>query len=385
MGHSEPPVPEILSEAQARTPAMVELLRALVEIESPSDDPGGVARVAERLGTEMSAFGFEVELVNAPGVGPVLRARTASGPGRIMLLGHTDTVWPVGTLKRRPVRIEGDVFHGPGAYDMKAGLVIALFAARALAERGQLPPLVFFFTPYEEVDCEAYKDVMLDEMRNCRAVLDFEPAWPGGGVKTGRKGSGTFVLRAHGKASHAGAALSEGRSAIVELSRRILEVDALTDAQTGASVNVGVVRGGIKPNVVPDLAEAEIDVRYPTLEIGAQIERRLRELRAETDGVRLELEGALHYPPLQRTPEVVGVYEEARAVARRIGLDLAEAQTGGASEVAFASALGLPCLDGLGAQGDGAHAEHEHVLVSSLAPRVAVTAGLVARLGQRPG
>ena len=374
---------EILREATARTQSMVELLRALVQIESPSDDPAGVAAAGERLRSEFDAAGLTTDLLPAPGVGPILRARGGTGRRPIMLLGHIDTVWPLGTLKARPVRIEGDVFHGPGAYDMKAGLVVALFAIRALAERGLLPAVTAFFTPYEEVDCEAYKQELLAEMRACRAVLDFEPAAPGGGVKTGRKGSGTFVLRAHGKAAHAGAELANGRNAILELSRRILEVDALTSAETGASVNVGVIRGGTRPNVVPEFAEAEIDVRYPSWNVGRGVEQRLRDLQPELDGVRLELTGALHYPPLERNAAVLGVYEDARSVAAELGADLGEIQTGGASEAAFASELGLPTLDGLGADGAGAHAEHEHVLISSLAPRVALTAGLLARLGAR--
>jgi glutamate carboxypeptidase len=301
-----------------------------------------------------------------------------------MLLGHLDTVWPVGTVERRPPRLDGDRFRGPGCYDMKAGLVIALYALRALAARGPLPAVSVFFTPLEEVDCAPYRALMESEMAAASAVLDFEPAWPGGAVKTARKGSGTFLLRARGRASHAGADLTRGANAILELARQCLAVSRLTDRARGVSANVGVVRGGLRPNVVPDLAEAEIDVRYPTLPEGAALAGALRNLRPEDPEVSLEIEGGLHYPPLERTPAVARLFARAREAAAELGLDLAETATGGASEASFAAALGRPTLDGLGADGDGAHAEDEHVLVSSLAPRVALVAGLidrVARLG----
>jgi glutamate carboxypeptidase len=381
-------MPGAMEWAAERTRAMVGLLTDLVAIESPSTDPAAVARLAERIARDLDALGMAAELVPVTGGGPVLRARTAAAaqPGArpVMLLGHLDTVWPVGTLPRRPVRVDGDRFTGPGCYDMKAGLVIALYALRALAARGALPAATVFFTPLEEVDGEPYRALMESEMAAASAVLDFEPAWPGGAVKTSRKGSGTFLLRARGRASHAGADLSRGANAILELARQCLAVSRLTDAARGVSANVGVVRGGLRPNVVPDRAEAEIDVRYPTLADGSALAGALRNLRPEDSGVSLEIEGGLHYPPLERTPAVAALYARAREAAAEIGLDLGEAATGGASEASFAAALGRPTLDGLGADGDGAHAEDEHVLVSSLAPRVALVAGLidrVARLG----
>lgn len=363
---------------------MVGLLRELVEIESPSTDPEGVRAVAAHLAGWLDRIGVASELVPVAGAGPILRARGGSGGSRpVMLLGHLDTVWPRGSLERHPARLEGDVLRGPGCYDMKAGLAVVAFALAALAEASELPPVTVFFTPLEEVDNEPYRPVMLAEMRGSAAVLDFEPAWPGGAVKTGRKGSGSFVLKAFGRAAHAGADLEKGRSAILEITRKILEVSALTDPEKGVSVNVGVVRGGTRTNVVPERAEAELDVRYRRLEDGRALEAALRGLRPEIEGVRLEIEGGLHYPPLERNPAVLGVFEEARAVAAELGVDLREVSTGGASEASFASALGLPTLDGLGADGDGAHADDEHVLVSSLPGRAALTAGLLRRLAAR--
>jgi glutamate carboxypeptidase len=293
-------------------------------------------------------------------------------------------VWPLGTLAARPLRRQGDALYGPGAFDMKGGLVVALFALRALLRRGPLPPVTVFFTPLEEVGCEPYRALMEDEMRRSAAVLDFEPAWPGGAVKTQRKGAGSVLLRARGRAAHAGADFEKGANAIVELSRKVLEASALTDVIRGITVNVGVVRGGLRPNVVPDLAEAEIDFRVRTLEDGRRVEELLRAMRPQDPRVTLEVEGGLNYPPLERTPQVLSLYEQARAVAAEMGMHLDEISTGGASEASFAAALGRPTLDGLGPDGDGAHADHEHVLVSSMPPRVALAAGLIARLAGTP-
>jgi glutamate carboxypeptidase len=263
---------------------------------------------------------------------------------------------------------------------MKGGLVVAVTALHALHALGHRVPVTVFFTPLEEVDCGPYRAEMEAEMKSSAAVLDFEPAWPGGAVKTSRKGSGSYVLTAHGVASHAGADLSRGANAILELARQCLHVSTLTDTDRGISANVGVIRGGLRPNVVPDLASAEIDVRFRRWSDGELLERALRALEPSDPRVRLTLDGGLHYPPLERTPAVVGVYEKARAVAREMGEDLAEVATGGASEASFAGALGLPTLDGLGPDGDGAHSLDEHVILSSLAPRAALTAGLLVKL-----
>lgn len=371
-----------LAAARARTAEMAALLREYVEIESPSDDPGAVAAFAGRVARDLSELGLTVELVPVHGGGPVLRARSPGEPP-VMLLGHLDTVWPMGTLAERPVTVEGDVLRGPGCYDMKAGLVIVVEALRLLAAEGPLPPLTVFFTPLEEVDCEPYRGVMEEEMRACRAVLDFEPAWPGGAVKTERKGSGQFVLRAHGRAAHAGADLSRGANAILEIARQSLAVTGLNDPARGVSVNVGVVRGGTRANVVPERAEAEVDFRVRRVEDARTLEAAVHALRSLDPGVRLEASGGLHYPPLERTEQVLAVYGTARAVAAAMGQELAEVSTGGASEASFAGALGLPTLDGLGADGDGAHAVDEHVLISSLPDRAALAAGLIAALSAR--
>jgi len=375
--------PGLLSWTRARAEEMTALLAEICEIESPSTDPPAVAALAARLSRDAEEVGLVPELVPVTGGGPILRARGPEPPGTVrpvMLLGHLDTVWPLGTVAARPVRIENGRLYGPGAYDMKAGLVVALFALRALHARGALPPVTLFFTPLEEVDCDPYRVLMESEMLASRAVLDFEPAWPGGAVKTSRKGSGSFTLHAHGRASHAGADLSRGANAILELARQCLEVSKLTDPVRGLSANVGVIRGGLRPNVVPDLAEAEIDVRFLTVEDGHRLEAALRGLQPHDTHVRLDVSGGLHYPPMERSPAVLQVYSAALEVAAELGLPLSEVASGGASEASFAGALRLPTLDGLGGDGDGAHAEDEHVILSSLPERAALVAGLIARL-----
>ncbi len=375
--------PDMMAWCHKNATRMVALLRDLVEIESPSTDAPAVAVLGARLARELEGLGLAIELVPVVGGGPILRARVengAEGALPVMLLGHLDTVWPLGTLAQRPVRIEGDRLFGPGSYDMKAGLVIVVFALRALRTLGALPPVTVFFTPLEEIDCEPYCDFMKTEMKASQAVLDFEPAWPGGAVKTERKGSGSFVLSALGRASHAGADLSRGANAIVEIAHQCLAASALTDTARGVSANVGVIRGGVRSNVVPDRAEVEIDVRFRKVEDGHALEAALKAFTPRNPEVELVWEGGLHYPPLERTPAVIRVFETARQVAQTLGLDLQEVASGGSSEASFAGALGLPTLDGLGGDGDAAHGDDEHVVLSSLPERAALTAGLIAAL-----
>lgn len=374
---------ERLEWCRARAVAMEELLRELVEVESPSTDPVSVAALARRVGEELEPLGLDVELVPADGTGPVLLARRRSGEAGVMLLGHLDTVWEVGTLARRPVRVDDGRLLGPGAYDMKGGIAVLVWALKALAAAGSSPAVTVFLTPNEEVGCEPYRAAMEGAMRGCRAVLGFEPAWPGGAVKTRRKGSMTVSIRARGVAAHAGADFARGANAVLEMSRRLLDCAALTDLERGVTVNVGTVRGGSRPNVVPDLAEAEIDVRFRTLEDGRRVREALAALRSSDSRIALEVEPSPGYPPMERSDGVLEVYEAARAAAAELGLPpLEEVATGGASEASFAAALGVPTLDGLGADGDGAHAETEHVILASLPERAALASRLIEKLSK---
>ena len=370
---------ELLAWCRDRQDAMTAFLAELVAIESPSTDSSGVAALARRIDAELSPLGLAGELIPVEDGGPILRARR--GEGGPMLLGHLDTVWDLGTLAQRPPRVADGRFYGPGAYDMKGGIVVLVYALKALAARGALPAATVFLTPLEEVGCERYRSVMEAEMRLGRAVLDFEPAWPGGAVKTRRKGSASFLLRARGTSAHAGADFARGANAIVEISKRLLEAAALTDLERGVTVNVGTVRGGTRPNVVPEEAVAEIDARFRTREDGEAVRAMLESMRSSDPRVTLEVGASAFYPPLERGPQVESVFHAAKAAAASLGLPpLEEVATGGASEASFAAAMGIPTLDGLGADGDGAHAVHENVLLSSLPERAALAAALLLAL-----
>lgn len=370
---------DLLAWCRDRQDAMTAFLSELVAIESPSTDAQSVARLARRVAAELEPLGLPVELLPVDGAGPVLRARRGTRP--VMLLGHLDTVWDVGTLAQRPVRIENGRLYGPGSFDMKGGIVVLVHALKALARNGTLPGICVFLTPLEEVGAENYRAAMEESMLASRAVLDFEPAWPGGPVKTARKGSASFVLRARGVAAHAGADFARGANAIVELSRRIADAAALTNLERGITVNVGTIQGGTRPNVVPDEAHAELDVRFRALADAEAVRSSLKALRPDDPRIRLDLDAKSFYPPLERGPHVVATFRAAAAVAAELGLPpLEEVATGGASEASFAAALGIPTLDGLGADGDGAHAVSEHVILSSIPDRAALAAGLIAKL-----
>lgn len=371
----------VLDDCRARAAEMTELLAELTRIESPSTDAEAVARLARRVAQELEPLGLPAELLPVEGAGPILRASRGGRP--VMLLGHLDTVWETGTLAKRPVRIEGGRLFGPGAYDMKGGIVALVHAVKALARSGSIPEVRVFLTPLEEVGAGRYRGLMEQEMRSCRAVLGFEPAWPGGAVKTQRKGAATLLLRARGIAAHAGADFTRGCNAILELARRLLDASELTDVSRGLTVSVGTIHGGTRTNVVPEEAHAELDVRFGTLADFEIVRAALSNLAPSDDRARLELEVESLCPPLERGPHVVATYREAAVVARELGLPpLEEASTGGGSEASFAAAMGIPTLDGLGPDGDGAHAEHEHVLLSSLPDRAALAAGLIRRLSR---
>lgn len=373
---------ELLSKAKAKLPIMIEELKTLVEIESPSDAPSAVNNLANYLSDRLVKLGAKGGRVAVENGGDVVVARYGGEGKAVMILGHMDTVWPLGTLAQRPVRIEGDKLYGPGSFDMKAGLVVALHTLELLQELDLNPkhPIVFFFSSLEETDCEPYQNILETEALQCDYVLDLEPAWPGGAVKTERKGCANYVLNIRGRAAHAGADPRKGISAITELAHQIQTLNSFTDYDQGTTVNVGVVTGGIRPNVVPDGARAEIDVRFCRLSDGKAIDSKIKALKPYLSGAELEITGKIGMPPLERTEKVVGLYQKAREVAANLGFELGEVSTGGVSEACITSALGIPTLDGLGADGDGAHAEYEHVILSSMADRVALLAGLLLEL-----
>ena len=378
------PMHSHLSFCDAERSWLVATLEALVTAESPTTDKAAVDRCVTEAEQRLAAAGARVARHRQAAAGDHLRAEFGSGRDQVLLLGHLDTVWPVGQLLRMPLRRESGRLYGPGTYDMKAGVAIAMLAARAVFETDPAPALrvVVLLTSDEETGSATSRTVIEAEARRSRAVLVFEPALPGGGVKTSRKGCGDFSIAVSGVAAHAGIEPGAGANAIHELAEQILAIERLQDPGRGVSVSVNVVRGGTRANVVADDARAEVDVRTVSREDAVRLEAALRSLRPHRPGTSLSVAGGFGRPPLERTAEVGRLYELARRVAAGLGMDLAEGGSGGGSDGNFTAALGVPTLDGLGAVGDGAHALHEHVDLDSLAPRAALAAGVVARISE---
>ncbi|HCJ10822.1 MAG TPA: hypothetical protein DHW14_06635 [Clostridiales bacterium] len=403
---------ELLDYLSRHAGDMLADLEDLVKVESPSDDLAALDRAVQVLAAKFTGGGgswpdpgLTVERVPPGAPGPVggggraapepltgaahLLVRFPGAPGgrkpdgrQVLLLGHIDTVWPVGTLAERPFRVEDGKAYGPGAYDMKAGLVVALWALRALAACGRRPPrpVTLLVNTDEEVGSRTSEAVIEAEARRSAAVLVLEPALPDGAVKTWRKGVGRFRVEVVGRAAHAGAEPEKGVSAVEELARQIVHLHDLTDLDTGTTVNVGVIGGGTRPNVVAERAWAEVDVRVMTREEADRIQEVILGLRPVLPGARLEVSGGVERLPMERSEDTLALYAKAREVAARLGFDLPESGTGGASDGNITSALGIPTLDGLGAAGDGAHAEHEHVDLATLPLRAALLAGLIERI-----
>lgn len=367
---------------------MLSLTRALVESESPSGDEAGSKAVVSLLAAAARTINAvtTIERIPVENYGEHLRVH-AFGNGRssaktILILGHTDTVHPYGSLQKRPWRVEGNRAYGPGVFDMKANCALALEAIRACGALNLAPqtPIVLLLTCDEETGSLSGKGLVEAEARRARAVLVLEPPAGGGRVKTGRKGTGMFTIEARGRAAHAGLEPEKGASAILELARQIQLLHAMNNSASGITVNVGVVHGGTLSNVVAAEAKAEVDLRFRVNEEGARIEKEILNLRPFDEGVQLIVRGGINRPPLERTEKVLGLYEQARSIARALDYELGEAQVGGASDGNFAAAMGTPVLDGLGLDGDGAHAIHEHILIDDIAPRGALLAGLLASL-----
>lgn len=354
-------------------PRHVDLLRELVEIESPSGSPGTEA-VSRRLGAELEELGATVVVFE----GGHLRAELP-GPGTPLLLsGHVDTVWPSGTLEWMPFRIEGDRAYGPGVYDMKACLVLLLEAIRRAGPDRRA--LRVFFTADEELGSTEGRPLLEQAADGVAAAFVVEPPGETGNLKTARKGLGRFTLTVAGRPAHAGTHRQEGVSAIEELAHQILALHALNDDERGTSVNVGVIGGGTSENVVAAEAVARIDVRIARSSDREPMERVLEGLRPVNPLATLRLGGGWTRPPLERSDGAGVLFERARAYGRELGLELAEESSAGGSDGNLVGALGVPVLDGLGAEGGGAHAPDEHVRL----PSIGLRAELLARLLRDP-
>lgn len=367
---------------------LLEFIRWLVEQESMSRVAEANLRIAENFAAKLDNLGAQIELIRNPTSGATMIARFngasenqhhSSDNDQLLIVGHLDTVWPMGTLAERPFRIEDDRAYGPGIFDMKSGVSIATFAMRALKEMGRQTkrPVTFLMTCDEETGSIFSRDIIEEEGRRARAALVLEPPIPGGIVKTGRKGVGEFELIIRGRPAHAGNDPRAGISAITELAHQVIAINDLIDYDRGTTLNVGVVRGGVLSNVVAAEAHASIDMRFQKVEEGERIEEAMRALRPALEGARIEVRGGINRPPLVRTDQIGALFEQARGLASEIGFDLQEGSVGGGSDGNFIAALGVPVLDGLGVDGSGAHAEHEHIIVSDIPRRAALVTRLI--------
>lgn len=377
----------LLDFCRSQAPWVREVVETLVLLESPSDNKAAVDRCGAELLSRLAALGADVTRVPQSGRGDHLRAewgRDHAGsrpPAPILLLGHFDTVWAVGTLDRMPLHESQGRLYGPGIFDMKGGIAAAMLAMHALGEcRSARPPVIMLWTADEEVGSATSRAIIEETAQTSSAVLVLEPSLPGGAAKTSRKGVGDIELVVHGVAAHAGLDPDKGASAVHELARQILALEAMQDHARGVTINVGVVSGGARSNVIADRASAQIDVRVQRMEDAARLEGAIRSLQPSSRTIRLEWSGGISRPPLERSPAVVRLYEQARRVAAEFGRDLKEGAAGGGSDGNFTGALGVPTLDGLGPEGDGAHAVHEHVLLDDLSWRGAFLAGLIESL-----
>jgi glutamate carboxypeptidase len=364
---------------------LIEQIRHLVEIESPSDDKAAVDRCADAVAETTTGIGGRVVRHRQRGFGDVLELRfgfSAKGGGGcapLMLLGHLDTVWPLGTLTDMPFRIAKGRAWGPGVLDMKAGVAMGLTALAALSETEALDrPVIFLLNGDEEVGSTVSRAITEKLARECAAVFVLEPAQgPGGAYKTARKGVGGYTVRVKGVAAHAGVDFERGHSAIHELAWQLEKVRGFTELDRRLTVNAGVIRGGTRTNVIAAEAEAEVDVRIARAKDAARIDRKFRSLRVRDRGCVLHVEGGMNRPPMERSRATVALFRRAATFAAQIGFELGEASTGGGSDGNFTAALGVATLDGMGAVGEGAHASHESVVLKDLVPRTTLLAEMI--------
>ncbi|MEA2876699.1 MAG: glutamate carboxypeptidase [Hyphomicrobiales bacterium] len=366
--------------------AMIGGIQRWVEIESPTQSAAAVNRMIDQVQSDVAGLPVKVERVRGTsGFGDNLIVRNdAAGDGAgILLLSHIDTVHPIGTLAGPlPFRRDGDKLYGPGLFDMKGGAYLALEAFRQVAQAGSAKlPVTYLFTPDEEVGSPTSRHLIESEARRARYVLVTEPARDGGKIVTSRKGVGRFEMKATGIPAHSGARHQDGRSAIKEMARQVLAIEAMTDYARGVTTTIGVISGGTAPNVIPQHCRITVDLRVRDEAAGAEFEAKILGVEPFDPGVKLEVTGGMNRPPFEKTTAIDVLFRHAQAIAKGIGFDLQHTEmTGGGSDGNFTAALGVPTLDGLGIDGDGAHTEWEHGLISSIEPRTLLMRGLLETL-----
>jgi glutamate carboxypeptidase len=375
-----------LSYLRDHLPEMTTLLAQLVEMESSSYDKPALDQLGCFLAGQLDGLDSVTEILPQTKTGDHLRARWGGGTGGALLLCHMDTVWEPGTLARRPIRIEDGLFFGPGAFDMKGGIVNALWAMRALLDLNLLPDrrVTLLITSDEEIGSRSSRSVIESEALSHDVVFVLEPAQPPhASLKTSRKGVGLYRVTVTGRPAHAGADHDKGINAIEEMAHQVLNIQQFTEYAAGTTVNVGLVHGGTRSNVVPAQATARVDVRVIDAAEAARLDVRMRNLAPRLPGATVHVSGGISRPPMVRSAAIARLYAQAEALGEEMGLRITEAGSGGGSDGNFSSALGIPTLDGLGVVGDGGHSEQEHVVLSSMPERAALLAALI-RVGGIP-
>jgi len=372
---------EVLRWLTARQSEMVASVREMVLRESPTQNKQACDALCSYLAAEFECLGGRVRIHHQRSAGNHLQVIFPGAKSRepVLLLGHFDTVYDMGTLQTMPWREEKGRLYGPGVFDMKSGIAQMMFALWAAREIGGdlARPVTVLLVSDEEGGSASSRALTEKIARQCAAVLVCEPSGPGGALKTARKGVGSFLMKITGQAAHAGLDFEKGQSAILELAHQIQAVSRLTDLKRGVTLNVGVVRGGTRTNVIAAEAMAEVDLRIAKKADGAVMERKIRGLWPVNPKCRMEIEGGINRPPMERTRHVVALFELARKIASELGFSLAEIAVGGGSDGNFTGGIGIPTLDGLGAVGEGAHATRESIVAAELPRRAALLAGLI--------
>jgi len=368
----------ILEYLRENADKMVADVKRLIALESPTTNKRAVDALGEALAQELRGLGGAVEVIPKAEVGDVLRARWNPGAGGVVIMSHMDTVWDVGTVAGRPTRIDGDRLYGVGAMDMKGGIVIALWALRALRALGLFPaqPISYLLNSDEETGSRHSAGEIESEALAHNVVFVTEPPQDGA-YKTQRKGVSHYTVRAEGRAAHSGADHARGVNAIEELAHQVLAVQALTDYEIGTTANVGLISGGTRANVVPAAAQFEVNVRAWTRVNQQAIHEQMMNLRAAHPEAKVIVEGGVGVPPMERTPEIAALFQRAQGLAAAMGIALEEGRTGGGSDGNKTAALGVPTLDGMGIVGDGGHAINEYGEISSLPERAAIMATML--------
>lgn len=375
-------MPDLLTYFQGQRENMVELLTRLVNVESPTTDKAATDQLGALMEGEFTALGASVTRIPQTEVGDFLLAKWNEGaPGLpILFLIHIDTVWPLGTLAERPVRISEDGrLYGPGAIDMKGGITVMLSAIRGLMERGELPdrPIWTLMTTDEEVGSVYSRPVITELAPHCGLVLVMEPATPEEALKTWRKGIAIYAVHVEGRASHAGNAPEQGINAIVEMAQQIMEISKLNDLRNGTSVSVTMINGGSAGNVIPASASVHVDVRILASAALERIDQAMQNLQPFIPGAKVWVESGVSRGPMERNEKMRADFAQCKAIGEKLGLTIREDGSGGGSDGNITASLGVSTLDGLGPQGEGLHAVHENVVIASLPRRAALVAGML--------